>query len=457
VESHLALLRLDTDRRTSWIEPQTVTITRCDLRKCRGGFIVRAPVFVRTTAMRRFLPAACLSLTCISASAALPDYLTFQLQVRSNVGIGAGFNITPGAGLSDTAPDLNDALRVAARARFPSGQPGDDFDRHVWSGSNGTGFLVSEGPTGSEISAPRLDPLNRIWFAASGGIQPGIWRYDAPATTLFTNEPSLATGFQHARGNAAGAAGYRAQFTLGRAWVSFVGVEFNFHAREVGLDFQSPYAALFPPAFDENRVIAGKLTLAASGFHQIRTIDHRGDFVILARTSAEQAGSPYLSFDDQVGISPTSGRVVFVAGLAGGARGVFLANGPSNIVEIARTGTQGLTAIASLAPVVNDDGLVAFIGTDGSARESVFIGDDTGIRRVIGRTDLVPVDLAPGSARIAPPQAGQPPLLGGLAINGDGDLAFLATLTTPDGQSILGRGVYVARAGTQLIHASGFE
>lgn len=409
--------------------------------------------------MRRFLPAACLSLACASAPAALPDYLSFQLQVRSNVGLGPGFNISPGAGLSDTAPDINAAARVAARVRFPSGQPDDDFDRHVWSGTNAVGFLASEGPTGSEISAPKVDPSGRVWFAASGGTQPGIWRYDpaVPNTIRVTDEPVLATGFQHARGNAAGAAGYRAQFTSGRAWVSFVGLEFDFHAREVANFPTSAYATLFTPAFDENRVIAGKVTLATGGFSQIRVVDHRGDFQVIARSTAELPSSPWLSFDDGVAISPTSGRVAFIAGLAGGARGVFLSNAPGSVVEIARSGDPGLSAIGNFAPAVNDDGLVAFIGTDDAGREAIFVGDDIQFRRVIGRTDLVPVDLAPGSARIAPPQAGQPALLGGVAINEAGDLAFLATLTTPDGQTILGRGVYVGRAGTQSIHADGFE
>jgi hypothetical protein len=71
---------------------------------------------------------------------------------------------------------------------------------------------------------------------------------------------------------------------------------------------------------------------------------------------------------------------------------VFRSDSPGNIVEIARSGDPGLSAVEFVAPSVNDDGLVAFRGVDSSARESIFVADDTDLRRVIGRGSFTSVD-----------------------------------------------------------------
>lgn len=413
--------------------------------------------------MRRLLTLACLSLLGSGVQAALPEYISFQLQARAKCDSCAPasrvFNLPANTeALTESAPDLNDSGVVVARVLAPSGQPGDTNPRHVFVGQNGAGFTPSEGPTGSGISPPTVAADGRVWFAASGGAAPGVYRYAAPNTSLVTALPAGASSYNHARGNVAGQVGYRAEFALGKAWVSLSGGTLATHAQERSLDAGSPYSALFPPAFDENRLIAGKLTVFPAGFHQIRTLDHRAPPVAttIALSTAEQPSSPYVTFDDGVSIAPNSGLIAFVAGLAGGARGVFLATGPGSAVQIARTGVAGLTVIEPYPPAINDDGLVAFIARDANGREGVYVGDDTQIRRVIGRNDLVPADL--GSARIEQASAGEAALLGGLSINSAGDIAFLAALTPAANSQIeWGLGVYVARTGTQSVFADGFE
>jgi hypothetical protein len=263
--------------------------------------------------------------------------------------------------------------------------------------------------------------------------------------------------YASARGNSAGQVGYLAEFASGKAWVSFAGAVAEIHLEDRSRDPASAYSLLLPPSFDETRLMAGKVVLFSGGHEQIVAKDNRiGDPVILAQTIGQVPTSPFVAFDDEVAMSPNGGRVAFVADLVGGARGVFRSDSPGNIVEIARSGDPGLSAIEFGAPAVNDDGLVAFRGVDGSGKESIFVADDTDLRRVIGRGDAVATDLGPG--RIDQANINDVALLGGVAINGGGDIAFAAALTpVANNQIEWGNGVYIARVGTDALHADGFE
>ncbi len=405
------------------------------------------------------LLAACVPLSAVAEVRALPDYLTFQLQARSTIGL--GYNLPINASINSATVDLNDAGRVVVRVAIPTGIPGDDFTRHIFVGENGGGFVVSEGPVGSLVSDPRVAPDGMVWFAANfqgGNAQAGIYRYNPNdlSTVRITGAPVGTTFYTSPRGNAAGQIGYRADFATGKAWVSFVGSSAQTHAMEQTLDPQSPYSFLFTPSFDEHQLIAGKVTLVSGGFNQIRTIDNHGTAVVLARTNAESAQSPYSGFDNSPAIAPNSGQVAFIANLAAGGRGVYRYDGPGTIVEIARTGTQGLSSIESFGPAINDNGLVAFRGVDSNGKQAIFVGDDADLRRVIGRGDTLDTDLGLGMIDQETPSS--PAFSGGVAINAAGDIAFSPTLTPAGNNQVeWGTGVYIARAGAQQVFANGFE
>jgi len=198
------------------------------------------------------------------------------------------------------------------------------------------------------------------------------------------------------------------------------------------------------------------VTVFTGGFDQILSFDSSRAPVVLARSRAEDNQSPYLAFDDAISISPTTGRVAFIADLNGGARGVYRVDAPGVIVQIARTGQQGLGTIDVFAPAVNDDGLVAFRGVDNTGKPAIYVGDDTTLRRVIGRGDPISSDL--GAAQINNVDSGAPVFSGGVAINSNGDIAFSPTLTPIANTSTdWGTAVHIARAGTQLVFANGFE
>jgi hypothetical protein len=410
---------------------------------------------------------ACTLLLALSladpARAALPDYLSFQLQARGGAAVApAQFNLSAGALIDNASVDLNDNGVLAARVRVPTGQPGDVSNRHVFVGANAVGFNVSEGPVGSSISAPRVAPDGKVWFAANlvgGGALAGIYRYDPGnlSTVRVTGLPSGALTYAGARGNAAGQVGYLAEFASGKAWVSFAAGAAAVHLEDRSRDPASDYSLLLPPSFDETRLMAGKVVVFNGGHEQIVAKDNRiGDPVILAQTVGQIPASPFVAFDDEVAMSPNSGRVAFVAELAGGTRGVFRSDGVGAIVEIARSGDPGLSAIEFVAPAVNDDGLVAFRGVDDSGKQAIFVADDAELRRVIGRGDPIATDL--GAGRIDQANVNDSALLGGVAINAGGDIAFAAALAPlANSQIEWGNGIYIARAGTQALHADGFE
>lgn len=404
-------------------------------------------------------------LLATSAWAELPVYQQLQLQARS--AIGPGFNVPNGASINSATVSINNSSVVAFRIALPSAIPGDEFTRHIWIGSNGSGGVLSEGPAGSLVSDPSIDVLGRVWFAVNiqgGGANAGIYRFDpggGGSTTRLTGLPLGASFYSTPIGNSNAQAGYRAGFGAGQAWVSFGAGNVDIHATEVGIDASSPYSFLFTPSFDEQRVIAGKLTLHANGFNQIRTIDGIGTATILARSNAEDASSMFFAFDNSVALAPTTGRVAFIATLASGGgapRGVFRADSVDSVVEIARTGTGVLNGIEFFAPAVNDDGLVVFRGVDSAGKQAIFVGDGEDLRRVIGRGDAIATDL--GTGQIDQETPGSPAFSGGVAINSNGDVAFSPALT-PFGNNQIewGTGVYIAYASssTDAVFANGFE
>jgi len=433
------------------------------LRATHGGAIVRVRIVFGGSAMHSGLSSRAvfciLSTIATSAPAALPEYLSFQLQARS--GPVNNFNLPAGASINNASVDLNDAGQVTLRVRVPTGMPGDNFTRHVFVGSNGAGFTVSEGPTTSTISDPRVDASGKVWFTANldgSGPLAGVYRYDPGnlTTVRITGLPNGTSFYTAPRGVSAGNVGYRVEAASGVAWVSFSAGNLVTLAADRGVNLQSPYSTLFVPSFAENLQLVGKVTLFAGGFDQILSFDSSRAPVVLARSRAEDIQSPYLAFDDAIALSPTSGRVAFIADLNGGARGVYRVDAPGLIVQIARTGLQGLGTIDIFPPAVNDDGLVAFRGVDNTGKPAIYVGDDTTLRRVIGRGDAISSDL--GAAQINDVDAGAPVFSGGVAINSNGDIAFSPRLTPAANTTIdWGTGVHIARAGSQLVFANGFE
>ena len=226
----------------------------------------------------------------------------------------------------------------------------------------------------------------------------GLYFYDGAGGTsgLLTNRPIGSTAWTGAEVNATGQTAFRASFSGQHAWVSFDG-ETNppFHALEVGLEPTSPYWYLYTPSFNDQRLIAGKTSLAANhDADQIIVCDDAAVCTAIIEDVDADPGSAFSSFQNSVSLTNT-GLVAFNAGLVGGGSGVFLTDG-STVTTIATTAMPEISSIDYFAPRANDHGRVVFRAFDGAGLMAIFVGDGTSLARVVTEHDLVPTDLGEG-------------------------------------------------------------
>jgi len=283
----------------------------------------------------------------------------------------------------------------------------------------------------------------------------GLYFYDDfnGSSGLLTNRPVGSSAWTGAEVNAAGQTAFRASFSGDHAWVSYDG-ETNppFHALEVSLEPTSPYWYLYTPSFNDQRLIAGKTSLAANHDHdQIILCDASAACVVLVEDVDADPGSPFAGFTNSVSLTNDS-RVAFNATLVAGGAGVFLTDGVTT-TTIATTDMPEISAIDAFPPRANDHGQVVFRAFDGAGLMAIFVGDGSGLVRIATEHDLVPTDL--GEGRID--QHDGSVVFGGAPdINDAGDVAFVAALTPADNNQIeWGSGLYIAHAGR--IFVDGFE
>jgi hypothetical protein len=375
---------------------------------------------------------------------AVPEYSTFELQARSN--IVDGYNLPPNSSFNSGTISINDAGDVAFRLIAIGGT---DLGG-LWVGRGGTGEIVYTAPSGPLVSDPSIGATGAAVFELFdfGGAY-GLYLYDpdsgdttvalppgGPFAHKFMASPQLA---------ADGSIGFRGKDGASRQgfYALIDGVEYRYVA-EKSIDPASPYAFLFTPSYNDAQQIAGKARVGNTGGSapdEIRIWESNGSSQFIVVDDDGDPGSPYEGFDNSVSLT-NDGRVAFIADL-GSERGVFLSDGATT-VEIATTLHPLVNDISFFSPAANDDGLVAFRGTDASGLDAVFVGDGTDLVRVVAEHDLIPTDL--GEGRIDQ-HDGSVCFGGGVAINDRGDIGFMASLT-PSGNNQVewGSGMFIAYA-----------
>jgi len=388
----------------------------------------------------------------VTASALeLPNYGgSLELQVRSN--IVDGFNLPPNSSFNSKTPSLADSGQVAVSL----GVVGGDVDTvGLWLGGSSAGSVVWSDNSGAFISDCSLNNAGLAVFPLGFASPDGLYFYDDAGATsgLLTNKPIGSSAWTGAEVNATGQTGFRASFSGQYAWVSFDGeTSPPYHALVVGLDPASPYWYLYTPSFNDQRLIAGKTSLATDhDADQIIVCDSLGDCTVLVEDADADPVSPFSSFGNSVSLTNT-GWVAFNAGLVGGGSGVFLTDG-STTVAIATTAMPEISSIDAFAPRANDHGQVVFRAVDGAGLMAVFVGDGQDLVKVVTEHDLVPTDL--GEGRID--QHDSSVVFGGAPdINNAGDVAFHGTLTPADNNQIeWGTGLFIAYG--SRIFVDGFE
>lgn len=389
---------------------------------------------------------------CFSAAAclgALPHYVGYQLQARTNFAFnpGGSYNVPGTYFFSGEDIRVNNSRQVSFHLSVTTG----DF-QSVWFGQNGAGGIVYNSANDAFLGQTSLNNAGKVVWEQTFLPPNGLYFYDHTSMTsgFLTSRPLGATGWSSPRINDSGQVGYRAIFSgSGNTWVSWEAPTTTaFHAVEAGVDPGSPYSFLFTPNFNNNRQIAGKVRLGLAGQtgesqpDEVRLFNADGTSTLIAQDHDGNASSPYARFDNSVGVNNV-GQVAFVANLQAGGRGVFLSNGTTTLT-IATTTAPGtpVSNIETFAAAVNDSGVVVFRAMDTAGRRAIWVGDGTSLAKVVTHLDILPSDLGP--ARVE--QNDTSPVFGGApAINAGGDVAFNASLTPPgDNQVEWGTGVYLA-------------
>ncbi len=402
---------------------------------------------------------AALLLATVSVHAGVPAYDTLQLQARTNLLVNDnGFNLPPGSSFNSISVSINADARVA----FTVGVVPDAGGSHpgLWSGTNGIGGLVFEAPTDAFISSE--SPINvdgKIVFTLRDtGSADGMYVYDPLAGTAIriNTLPVIPNSYGSPDINSAGALGYQANFSSGRAIASTLGANTVFHAAESGVSPGSPYTFIYTPSFDDQRRIAVKVATSPdqTSSHEIRLFSADGSSQRIIANQATDPASPYTRFDNGLAVS-ANGTVAVIGTRASDNRRVVVRSDGMTTTEIAAADPTGtIRELDFFAPSVNDDGLVAFRARD-AAGQAIYVGDGVALVRVVGQSTPVATDLGAGEVGqndASPIFAGKPD------INARGDVAFVATLHPAGNNQVeWGSGVFVAYAGGDLIFADGFD
>lgn len=401
-----------------------------------------------------------IALLAAPVAVAAPTWSTFELQARTNLLVNDnGWNLPPGSSFNSISASLNDAAVVS----FTVGVVPDAGGSHpgLWTGAHGSGALVHEAPTDAGISPEA--PINadgRIVFTLRDtGAADGLYVYDpvAGAATRINTLPVIPNSYSSPGINSAGAVGYQAVFSSGRALASTLGANTVLHAADGGVSPGSPYSYIYTPAFDEQRRIAAKVSTSPdmTSQQEIRLFASDGSSTLVLANQAVDPMSPWSGFDNGLDVN-ADGTVAVVARRAADNRRVVLRSDGTTttlIAEVDPTGT--IRDIEFFAPAINAGGLVVFRARD-AAGQAIYAGDGDTLTRVVGQSTPVSTDL--GAAQIGQHDssaifAGKPD------VNARGDIAFVAGLHPAGNNQVeWGSGVFVAYADDlDVIFADGFD
>ena len=409
--------------------------------------------------MRKITGAGCLAGLFLAgiAQADVPAYATLELQARTNLLVNDnGWNLPPGSSFNSISASLNDDAQVA----FTVGIIPDGSDSHpgLWSGAHAAGSLVFEAPSGAGISSESrsMSPGASCSRCATRQCDACTSTIRSPDRKAHQHLAVIPNSYSSPDINSAGALGYQAVFSSGRALASTLGANTQIHVGDAGVSPGSPYTYIYTPAFDDQRRIASKVATSPDFFtqHEIRLFAADGNSTLILANQATDPLSPYARFDNGLSVN-ANGTVAVVAVRAADNRRVIVRSDGTTTTEIAAVDPAGtIRDIEFFAPAINAGGLVAFRARD-AIGQAIYVGDGTNLVRVVGQSTAVATDLGAG-------QVGQhdssPIFAGKPDINVHGDIAFVAGLhPAGDNGEEWGSGVFVAYADRDSIFADGFE
>ncbi len=206
---------------------------------------------------------------------------------------------------------------------------------------------------------------------------------------------------------------------------------------ELIVEGQGP-SYIFSPTCTLQGVCALKLRMGEIGQweesrpDQIVVFNERMQKVVLV-DSSDYADS----FNNNVGVN-NHGDVVVIASYQGSARLLKTANG--RVQVIAQVGlASDIKEFETFAPVINDQGHVAFRAIDLRAKRSLYYFNGKSLTKILSEGDLVPTDRETGRIES---REGWPGFSSGLALSNQNELYFHAQLWNKSLDKHLGAAIY---------------
>lgn len=400
--------------------------------------------------------------------AEVPNYAAFELQARSNLLVNDnGWNLPPGSSFNSISASINDDGKVAFPVQIvPIDGDQSNIGVGLWFGSHGIGGIVAlhEAPVDGISDRVSINASGQVaYYTYQDGSTYRLRRFDELTSTssIVSTLPLTPTSFNGHAINNSGIIGYRAGLGSGYGLASTGGGSSVLHIVDNNIE-AGPYAYIYTPAMNLQRLIACKVSIGDFNHNEIRSFTSDGSYTTVAVDNATNIGSPFNRFDNGLAYND-SGQVAVVLRLqAGNVRALyrFTPNGANvDAVEIARVEASGtIRDIESFSPAMNNNGLVVFRAKDANG-QALYAGDGASLVRVVGKEDAVATDLGPGriGQHIDDPTS-WPIFSGAPTVNEAGDIAFIAALH-PDGNSQIewGSGVFVAYPAGDAIFSDGFE
>jgi len=374
----------------------------------------------------------------------LPTSYGFELQARGNLAVnpGGSFNVPHGSTFGSTTVSMNNLGEVASKISTV----GTILDFGIFYGpGDGTGGVVAQansddvfwsdvniGDTGRIVVPQNLSGADGVYFRDRA--QPaGVSLLTSAIGGSLSGLRVLPDNRIAARSSLSGVTGYRSYNPAGGAVQTYI-------TQSVG-----GFSFLATAGASDNGTIAGRVfndTQPSTGNDQIRRFNPDGTSTLIATEGGTVPGATgtISSFANSLSANAL-GEVAFLA-TVGGKLSVVASDG-TNTRLIANADSPLVSGVDFFAPAINSLGFVAFRGKDEAGNDAIFIGDGTGLTRVIGELDVVGTDL--GLGQLGQNNVNDPTFAGGIALNDSNQIAFTAGLYPQgDNQIEWGTGIFVA-------------
>lgn len=347
-----------------------------------------------------------------------------------------GFNIAAGTYLSNSHVKANDRGDVAIALKGIAFTSTRGYWRYL--ASTGKSEVVYYAPNERMVSDPELDEAGNIIFGQYDFmVNDGLFKLDINNQVTQILKPRkipLSFSFNNAVVTDAGELIFKAKGHDGtQALVSYQDGKYE----EILVDGEGP-SFVFAPSTHHSGVSALKVRMGPFGDWS----EELPDFIMTYKKGEgvkkllSDNGAYATSFNNNVGVNK-HGDVVVIAGFNGEDRVIRTVNGAPEVV--ASSTKDDISELETFAPVINDQGHVAFRGIDKRGKRSLYYFNGKTLTKLLSEGDIIPTDRETGRIEA---RKGWPGFSSGLTLTNNNELYFHCQIWNKSLEDSLGAAIY---------------